>query len=355
MQIALFFIMLAASALTICWIIMLITSGEEEKTLAANALIFSSFLKSQEWRRRKKEKDYKLREYSGILYVFFKIVYGTNGSKKIAKLDKLCAELQAGEKRYTGFISLPGLAIMKKSRKISDSHFFKILLSRCVEQYGRHSAVVRAEYLFGTAVSISIIGVGIALAVGAILIAADLTMQGATLAGIGSLVVLLAAYSGIDAERAKAIRRREEIARQFPNVVSKLALLVCSGMIMARAWRETSRSAEGAIYAEMRRTSEELDQNIAPEAAYSAFISRCNTKETSKLASAILQNMSRGNAQVGELFRSMAKEAWLERRHNAKRDAEKANSKLMIPTMLLFISILILIMVPLAMSMGGAI
>jgi tight adherence protein C len=46
----------------------------------------------------------------------------------------------------------------------------------------------------------------------------------------------------------------------------------------------------------------------------------------------------------------MAHEAWQERRHAAKRDSEAANSKLMIPTMLLFLAILVIIMVPVVIN-----
>jgi len=145
-------------------------------------------------------------------------------------------------------------------------------------------------------------------------------------------------------------KRRCAICKQFPNVVSKLALLVTSGMIMDRAWKETAHSQESELYQEMRKTSEELDNLVSPEAAYGDFLSRCNTKETTKLASAILQNLSKGNSEIGRLLKEMAREAWQERRHNAKRDAEKANSKLMIPTMLLFLAILVMLMVPVAMN-----
>lgn len=49
----------------------------------------------------------------------------------------------------------------------------------------------------------------------------------------------------------------------------------------------------------------------------------------------------------------MAHDAWQERRHTAKRDSEKANSKLMIPTMLLFVAILVMIMVPVALNFAS--
>jgi tight adherence protein C len=103
----------------------------------------------------------------------------------------------------------------------------------------------------------------------------------------------------------------------------------------------------------MRRTSEELENLVSPEAAYGGFIARCNTKETAKLAAAIMQNLSKGNAEIGRLLKDMARDAWQERRHTAKRDAEKANSMLMVPTVMLFLAILVMLMVPIAMNFSG--
>lgn len=103
-------------------------------------------------------------------------------------------------------------------------------------------------------------------------------------------------------------------AAQFPNVVSKLALLVTSGMIMDRAWRETAQSQDLELYQEMRITAEELSNLVDPTTAYTNFINRCNTKETTKLASAIIQSQSKGNAEIGALLKGMAHDAWQERR-----------------------------------------
>ena len=122
---------------------------------------------------------------------------------------------------------------------------------------------------------------------------------------------------------------------------------------MDRAWRETAESQDLELYQEMRRTADELSNLVDPATAYTNFLNRCNTKETTKLASAIIQNQSKGNAEIGLLLKDMAHDAWQERRHTAKRDSEKANSKLMIPTMLLFVAILVMIMVPVALNFSS--
>ena len=118
---------------------------------------------------------------------------------------------------------------------------------------------------------------------------------------------------------------------------------------MSKAWEETANSQNSELYLEMRKTAKELNNLVAPEIAYTNFIDRCNTKDTAKL---IIQNLSKGNAEIGRLLKSMASEAWEERQHTAKKDGEKANSLLMIPTMLLFISILIMIIMPAMTNMN---
>ena len=80
--------------------------------------------------------------------------------------------------------------------------------------------------------------------------------------------------------------------------------------------------------------------------AYSKFISRCSNTYTTKLATAIIQNISKGNSEIVTLFRQLNDESWLEHKHNARRMGEKIQSKLLLPTMLMFGGIIILIIVP---------
>ena len=65
-----------------------------------------------------------------------------------------------------------------------------------------------------------------------------------------------------------------------------------------------------------------------------------------KLATAIIQNLSKGNAEIVKLFRSLNDESWMEHKHNARRMGEKIQSKLLLPTMLMFGGIIILVIVP---------
>jgi tight adherence protein C len=343
-----------SSVFVIAWFVLLFKSGQADSTAAAYNKLFGNILKIEELGNKDAEKAAKLAQYSGAALAFMKFVSGGDHSKQIVKLESANESLRNGDLSPAGVSALPGHVLRRTINILGRGKPYKTLQLRHIELYGRKNAEYKTNGVLAAMFSCALLGMGIALAFGSLLTALEIGLIGPALLIVGTLLALIMAYSLYDAPRSKAIKRRETIARQFPNVVSKLALLVCSGMIMDRAWNETANSNEGELYVEMKKTSKELSQNIAPEAAYNNFIVRCNTKETSKLASAILQNLSKGNAEIGNLLRELAREAWQERRHNAKRDAEKANSKLLIPTMLLFISILLMIAVPIALTLGGA-
>lgn len=254
---------------------------------------------------------------------------------------------------FKNLLSLPGVVLLRRVDGIGKGSIHKEILSMCLELYGKKNAAVRAELLLAKMLSFSILLTALVLTLAVVVIAAISLTIGVAVACFGTLLVITLIYSAYDDLRDRVKKRRASICRQFPNVVSKLALLVTSGMIMSRAWKQTAISQKSYLYLEMQRTSEELENLVSHEVAYSNFISRCNTKETAKLATAIMQNHSKGNAEIGKLLKDMAREAWHERRHTAKREAEKANSKLMIPTMLLFLAILIMLMVPIALNFSG--
>lgn len=248
---------------------------------------------------------------------------------------------------------MPGYVLIQRINAIGHGSIHKTIYIKCTELYGRKYAEKKARQLLAKLLSYALIGVAFALTAGSVVGVFSGGLTGILVTLIGVVLVVVLVYAMYDEVSDRVNKRRAAITRQFPNVVSKLALLVTSGMIMDRAWRETAESQSGELYHEMRLTADELNNLVEPSAAYTNFLNRCNTKETTKLASAIIQNQTKGNAEVGVLLRQMSHEAWQERRHTAKRDSETANSKLMIPTMLLFVAILVMIMVPVALSFSG--
>jgi tight adherence protein C len=343
-------ILVLATALTTVWLILLGRVNREDWITAVYNKIFENFRAIDKLRLKEKENNRKISRYSGIAAVDARFFLGGNSGKKIEKLERSSRELQNGNLKSINLFVMPGYALQREFEAIGKGGVHKKIMEYCYELYGKKNAAHITKHLLAKLLSYPIICIAATIILGVFLLIMGSATTGKAILGIGTIIVIVLTYTIYDELGDLVKKRRNAISRQFPNVVSKLALLVTSGMIMDRAWKETAYSQETELYREMRKTSEEIDNLISPEAAYSDFISRCNTKETTKLASAIMQNKSKGNAEIGVLLKNMAREAWQERRHKAKRDAEKANSKLMIPTMLLFLAILIMLMVPIAMN-----
>ena len=348
-MLVLIIIMVFATALIAAWLILMGRVTREDWIAAAYCKVIDYNAAINKLRKKGKARDEKLVRFDGAAAAIMRLFYG-NSKKKTEKLELAALNLQCGNLKSLNILSMPGYVLQREFRSIGRGAVHKTIMTKSYELYGKKHAVNKTKQLLAKLLSYPIIGVALTLVLGVLLIGIGSTTAGTAILGIGTILTLVLVYALYDELRDQVKKRRSEIGRQFPGVVSKLALLVTSGMIMDRAWKETAYSKDSELYLEMRKTSDELDNLVGPEAAYSNFISRCNTKETAKLASAIMQNTSKGNAEIGRLLKNMAREAWQDRRRTAKRDAEKANSKLMIPTMLLLIAILVMLMVPVAMN-----
>ena len=348
-----FLILVPATVLTVFWLALLTMVTSEDWVTAAYAQVVDNRFEIEHLRQLDDEKAAQLSKYHGVMAKVMGIFLKGDSSKKIGKLSKMNGDLQNGHLKSLNVFEMPGYVLLRKVNAIGRGALHKTVLAKYIELYGRKYAPNKTNQLLARLLSYAVIGMAAVLLLGGLLTALTDGLTGVVVTLLGAVIVLVLVYSMYDEVGDRLNKRRKAISREFPNVVSKLALLVTSGMIMDRAWRETAESQNGELYREMRLTAKELSNLVEPTAAYTNFINRCSTKETTKLASAIIQNQSKGNAEIGALLRSMSHDAWQERRHHAKRDSEAANSKLMIPTMMLFIAILVMIMVPVALNFSN--
>lgn len=341
-----------ATALTVLWVIFLFSVGEDDWKIAAVNQVLHNLDEMEKLNRKSIQNKEKLSACKGFSLRVMKLFYEVDVSKQLAKLNADNEQLQAGNLKNVSILVMPGYAIQRRFPSLVQGTLFKNMLQNYTELKGRKYAMQRTKGLLAALLSYPIIGLAAALSAIVIFSLLFGIQMGAFVGGMIALLVVVLVYAQYDEVTDQLNKRRRAISRQFPNVVSKLALLTTSGMIVNKAWKETAYSQGAELYLEMQKTSEELDNLVRPEDAYTNFINRCNTKETTKLASAIMQNLSKGNAEIGHLLKELAAEAWIERQHTARKDGEKANSMLMVPTMLLFISILIMIIAPVMASLS---
>ena len=159
---------------------------------------------------------------------------------------------------------------------------------------------------------------------------------------VGGLLILYLDLALFD----KLTARRQEILLDLPQVLSKLTLLVNSGMVLRDAWKRVSITGERVLYQEMQNTNLEMENGVAEIDAYRNFAERCNVKEIRKFTSLIIQNLNKGNEELAYFMKDLFDEMWEVKKSQVKQKGEKANTQLLLPMMLILIGILIMVMVP---------
>ena len=282
-----------------------------------------------------------------------KLAQGKKMKKEYDEAEKALERLKEGKLGLIDVIPLAGYGLFMMLHLDAKNSFIRYLIKQCSKYRERRAAGRYAYYVAASVVGFFSIGLVLFFAVFALTLSMELEGR----AGIASLVVLalfmIIGYLPLDKVLQTVQKRQEEINRQFPQVISKLTLLTEAGMEVGRAWNLTSESGNGVLYMEMNRVNRDLNNNVKPEEAYMSFIQRCSNTYTSKLASLIVQNMFKGNAEIVRQLGSLNTECWNEFRNNTQRMGEKVQTKLFIPTLIMFAAILILIIVPVLSSFGS--
>ena len=144
----------------------------------------------------------------------------------------------------------------------------------------------------------------------------------------------------------KLEERREELLLDLPQVLSKMALLINSGMVMREAGAKTAAAGDRALYEEMRTATSEMANGASDLEAFRNFADRCSVKQIRKVTSTLIQNMQKGNQELAYFLEEMSREMWEEKKNLVRQKGETAGTKLLIPIGMIFVGILIMIIAP---------
>ena len=162
----------------------------------------------------------------------------------------------------------------------------------------------------------------------------------------------IAFYYG-DSKITDVMKQREiDISKDFPDMVSKMALLINAGMITREAWEQISHTGEGALYEEMITAAMDMQNGMSEVDAYIAFGNRCGVPYVKKFISMLAQNLSKGNKELVDFLKAESAICWEEKKHVVRRQGEAAASKLMLPLGMILIGIFIMILVPIVSNLS---
>ncbi|MCD8086238.1 MAG: type II secretion system F family protein [Clostridiales bacterium] len=138
-------------------------------------------------------------------------------------------------------------------------------------------------------------------------------------------------------------KRTEECDAKLPDVVSSMAVLLNSGMVLRDVWRLVSESGDSTIYQLMRKASDDMNNGVPEVDAMYQFGLLSGSLEVKKFTSAMLQSLEKGGSELTLFMERQSSELWAMKRQKMLQSGEKAATKLLVPTMLVFVGILIIV------------
>lgn len=162
--------------------------------------------------------------------------------------------------------------------------------------------------------------------------------------GLGAGFGFYMAKDALDEPKNKVEKKAEDYMNQFPNIVSKLSLMINSGMILREAWFSAAKSSEGVLGDLMVKSCQLMENGRSDVEAVRWFGDNSGSNEIKKFSSALVQGMEKGNAELTEILSRQSSELWEVKRQRTLAKGEAAASKLLMPTALIFVGILIIIL-----------
>ncbi len=256
--------------------------------------------------------------------------------KNINKYKEITGSDAAGELCGSDMFCI-GFALMKLFRTgFRNNNEKRLLIS---EVYGSRYADFY-QYLFkGAQITYSYTVFVFATVIGA---AADNAVL--ILSGWISSVLLL--FYLDEQTKKKALEKREAVLYELPDMISRLALLVRSGMVLREAWVKISESSDSVLCQEMKKTTDDIRNGMPEIQAFMGLTERCRTREIRKFVNSLIQNLKKGNSELVYFLRAAASEQWEEKKNYVIKKSEMTEQKLIFPMMMIFAAIIIMILVP---------
>lgn len=148
-------------------------------------------------------------------------------------------------------------------------------------------------------------------------------------------------------------KRSMSIKYDFPEFVSKLALLINAGLTFDAAWEKIvlAIKKDTTLNNEILITYNDMKANIPKEVALRNFARRCKVNFITKFSNLVIQNINKGTSDLTIMLDNLSNECWIERQALAKQKGEEASTKLLFPMMIMLLAVFIITIVPAMLQM----
>jgi hypothetical protein len=172
---------------------------------------------------------------------------------------------------------------------------------------------------------------------------------------MGIIIAILLYLQEKEKERKSTEKRKRELMKDYPDIVSKLIVFIGAGLSVRQSWESIVIDYENECkennerryaYEEMVKALAKLKTGIYENTVYKDFGRSCALRQYMKLASLLEQNRRNGLANLHSLLSMESQSAWDERINLARREGEELNTKLLLPLFMMLLIVMMIIIVP---------
>lgn len=160
---------------------------------------------------------------------------------------------------------------------------------------------------------------------------------------VGVAAAALFGYYFLNKMQSELAKREEACATELPEVVSSMALLINSGMVLREAWELIAYSKEGTIYELMQNACVQMQNGVSTVDAIYEFGVLSSSAEIRKFSGALIQGMEKGSKDLANFLVSQSSEMWEGKKQRMLQKGEAAATKLLFPILLIFGGILVIV------------
>ena len=168
-------------------------------------------------------------------------------------------------------------------------------------------------------------------------------------------------WYGRDRDLDNRIKEREkEMLLDYPDIVSRLNLFFFAGMTIRGAFeriasdyekqRRAGKKEKRFAFEEMLITVREMKGGVPESQAYQNFGIRAGVRRYGKLGTLLSQNLQKGNSGLTAVLESEARDAFEDRKANARKTGEEAGTKLLLPMGIMLLVVMIIVIIPAFLS-----
>ena len=169
------------------------------------------------------------------------------------------------------------------------------------------------------------------------------------------IVAVLAAAVMRSRLHEKVERRERQMVLDYPQIISKFVLYLGAGLSIRSTFirlgeeyqkgREDGKEERGA-YEEILRVCRELSSGVSETEAYAHFGQRCRMRQYARLSTLLTQNLRKGNQELLSVMQQEAQASFEERRNLARKLGEEAETKLLLPMIMMLTITMLIIIIP---------